>query len=267
LLRNNQGMNPEDINELFLRTLSGNYEDDAPWDAVAALRRMGTREVFDQAAAWCQSDVPLKRARGADVLAQLRKAPDCKVNVFSEESYALLTELVQEESHPRPLASAIAALGHLDNPSAVPMIANFHAHPNAEVRYDVAFALGCFPDEPRSVQVLVRLMRDADEDVRDWATFGVGVLGNSDSTEIREALFVALADADEDVSEEALVGLAKRKDRRIVPMLLAELEKQEVGVRVIEAAYLMLDMQREHEGWNAPDYAGALRDRFPHEIT
>lgn len=226
-------MNPEDINELFLRTLSGNYEDDAPWDAVAALRRMGTREVFDQAAAWCQSDVPLKRARGADVLAQLRKAPDCKVNVFSEESYALLTELVQEESHPRPLASAIAALGHLDNPSAVPIIANFHAHPNAEVRYDVAFALGCFPDEPRSVQALVRLMRDADEDV----------------------------------SEEALVGLAKRKDRRIVPMLLAELEKQEVGVRVIEAAYLMLDMQREHEGWNAPDYAGALRDRFPHEIT
>jgi HEAT repeat protein len=233
LLRNNQGMNPEDINELFLRTLSGNYEDDAPWDAVAALRRMGTREVFDQAAAWCQSDVPLKRARGADVLAQLRKAPDCKVNAFSEESYALLTELVQEESHPRPLASAIAALGHLDNPSAVPIIANFHAHPNAEVRYDVAFALGCFPDEPRSVQALVRLMRDADEDV----------------------------------SEEALVGLAKRKDRRIVPMLLAELEKQEVGVRVIEAAYLMLDMQREHEGWNAPDYAGALRDRFPHEIT
>jgi HEAT repeat protein len=226
-------MNPEDINELFLRTLSGNYEDDAPWDAVAALRRMGTREVFDQAAAWCQSDVPLKRARGADVLAQLRKAPDCKVNAFSEESYALLTELVQEESHPRPLASAIAALGHLDNPSAVPIIANFHAHPNAEVRYDVAFALGCFPDEPRSVQALVRLMRDADEDV----------------------------------SEEALVGLAKRKDRRIVPMLLAELEKQEVGVRVIEAAYLMLDMQREHEGWNAPDYAGALRDRFPHEIT
>src|ERR1039457_3328661 len=226
-------MNPEDINELFLRTLSGNYEDDAPWDAVAALRRMGTREVFDQAAAWCQSDVPLKRARGADVLAQLRKAPDCKVNAFSEESYALLTELVQEESHPRPLASAIAALGHLDNPSAVPIIANFHAHPNAEVRYDVAFALGCFPDEPRSVQALVRLMRDADGDV----------------------------------SEEALVGLAKRKDRRIVPMLLAELEKQEVGVRVIEAAYLMLDMQREHEGWNAPDYAGALRDRFPHEIT
>jgi len=78
---------------------------------------------------------------------------------------------------------------------------------------------------------------------------------------------LALADADGDVSEEALVGLAKRKDRRIVPMLLAELEKQEVGVRVIEAAYLMLDMQREREGWNAPDYAGALRDRFPHEIT
>jgi HEAT repeat protein len=166
-LRDNQAMNREDINQLFLRTLSGNYEDEAPRDAVAALRRIGTREVFDQAAAWCQSDVPLKRARGADVLEQLRKAPDCKDNAFPEESYSLLTELVQEESHPRPLASAIAALGHLENPSALPIITNFHSHPNAEVRYDVAFALGCFPDQPRSVQTLVRLMQDADEHVRD----------------------------------------------------------------------------------------------------
>jgi hypothetical protein len=30
----------------------------------------------------------------------------------------------------------------------------------------------------------------------------------------------------------------------------------------IEAAYLMLDMQAEREGWKGSDYAAALRERF-----
>lgn len=255
----------DNITELFLSTLSDDYEDDAAWDAVAALRRIGTREVFDQAAAWCRSADPLQRARGADVLGQLRTVPDRKDNAFPEEAYSVLTELVERETHPRPLSSAIAALGHLDNPSAVPIIAKFHAHPDAGVRFDLAFALGCFPDETLSVETLVGLMQDADEDVRDWATFGLGVQGNRDSSNIREALLSALADGNDDVSEEALVGLAKRKDRRIVPKLLTELERQEVGIRVIEAAYLMLGMQSEREDWSTADYAAAIRDQFATE--
>jgi len=91
MVRNTTG---HDINELFLRTPSGDYEDETPWEAVATLRRIGTREVFDQAAAWCQSDEPLKWSRGADVIAQLRKMPTQKANAFPEESYSVITELL-----------------------------------------------------------------------------------------------------------------------------------------------------------------------------
>ena len=41
-----------DIDELFDRTLQGDYDDDAPWGAVNALRRIGTRQVFEKAAEW-----------------------------------------------------------------------------------------------------------------------------------------------------------------------------------------------------------------------
>jgi len=88
------------------------------------------------------------------------------------------------------------------------------------------------------------------------------VQGNIDSDEIREALVGLLEDPDEELREEAMVGLGKRKDQRVLSMLLARLERPEISVRVIEVAYLMLEMDNEREGWKGADYAHALRQRF-----
>ena len=255
-------MTAEDIDELFAKTLTGDYEDDAPWQAVSALRLMGSREVFSRAAVWCKSKDPLTRARGIDVLAQLGKTADRPTNSFPEESYAIVSSLLQQERDLRPLASAIAALGHLDNPLAIPLIAEYRPHPSAEIRFGVACALGSFPNDPRSAGTLLLLTEDADENVRDWATFGLGVLGDLDSTDIRDALFRRLGDPNEDVREEAMVGLGKRRDQRVLPSLIAVLERPPVTARVIEAAYQMLDMKNDREDWGTDEYAAALRERF-----
>ncbi|GAC1429178.1 MAG: hypothetical protein NVS1B11_23630 [Terriglobales bacterium] len=122
--------------------------------------------------------------------------------------------------------------------------------------------LGVFPNDPLSAETLVRLTQDTDDDVRDWATFGLGVLGNTDSGEIREALLRRLNDSDEDVREEAMVGLGKRGDQRVFSHLMLALEEPNTTVRVIETAYLMLGMENERQGWKATDYAAALRQRF-----
>lgn len=255
-------MTVPEIDELFAQALSGNYDDEASWEAIRALRRIGTRDVFEKAAEWCQSSNVLTRARGANVLAQLGKTADHPSNSFPEDSYLIVASLVQRETDALPLVAAIAALGHLENPLAVPLIANFATHPDPDVRFNVAFALGSFPNDPLSVATLLQLMHDADEDIRDWATFGLGVLGNADSSEIREALVHRLGDSNEDVREEAMVGLATRKDDRVLSALLPALEQPATTDRVIEAAYLMLGMENEREDWDGDDYAVALRDRF-----
>jgi hypothetical protein len=59
----------QNIDELFAQTLKGDPDDESAWEAVNALRRIGTREVFNRAAAWCKSANPMERARGASVLA------------------------------------------------------------------------------------------------------------------------------------------------------------------------------------------------------
>jgi HEAT repeat protein len=250
------------LDDIFARTLSGDYDDDLPWAAVRTLHRLGTREVFEYATEWSRSQNPLKRARAADVLAQLGKTADNPNNTFPDESFSVVSGLAQKEKDPLPLLSAIHALGHIGNPLAVPMVIEHRLHPSEDVRFAVAFALGKFFDVPIAIETLLALTHDLDEDVRDWATFGVGVLGASDSPEIRDALVRRLSDSNEDVREEAMVGLGKRKDRRVLSPLLGALEQPTPADRAVEAAVEMLDMQGECEGWNGTDYAAALRERF-----
>lgn len=255
-------MTSAQIDELFKRTLVGDYEDDAPWRAVHELHRMGSREIFHKATEWCASQEPLVRARGLDILAQIGKTTDHPSNAFPEESFSIVASVLGGEQEIQPLDSAIAALGHLDNPAGVPLIILYKSHPHSNIRFSVACALGSFPNDSRSADCLLLLMEDADEEVRDWATFGLGVLGDLDSSDIRDALLQRLSDSNEDVRHEAIAALGKRRDQRVLPSLLAALEEPPVAVPVIEAACGMLNTNRDIGERSSYDYASALRERF-----
>jgi HEAT repeat protein len=252
----------EQMDELFTQTLAGDYDDDAPWKAVGKLRHQGTRQIYERAAQWCISSEPLKRARGADVLAQIGRTIEHPQNNFPEESYAVVSQLAQHEKLPLPLLAAIHALGHIGNPLALPLVIQNCSHEDANVRFAVACALGNFADHPIAVQALIVLMDDRDDDVRDWATFGLGVLGHSDSPEIRVALLKRTNDPNPDVRGEALAALANRGDSQAIPPLIAELNQGAVSVPLREAAESFLGESEQHEKWDGHDFARALKLHF-----
>lgn len=252
------------FDELFAQTLQGAYDNDDAWQAVNALRSAGTREIFDKAVEWCRSNEPLKRARGADILSQIGKTSDHPTPLFAGESFSILMGMLGTETDPVALSAIITAFGHLENPSIISQILPFSYHPNADVRYGLAFALGCFADDERSISTLLKLMTDQDTDVRDWATFGLGVLGDFDSSKIRDALFKNLGDEDEDVREEAMVGLAKRRDLRSVSAVIRNLEREEPSPRALEAANFLLERTTGpyEEAFMCLE---AMRKRFPEQ--
>ena len=125
----------EAVDEIFARTLLGDYDDDAPWGAVRELQNLGTRGVFDRAAEWCSSSEPLKRARGADVLAQLGRTADHQENNFPEDSFAIVSSLIKIEKELMPLNSAIYALGHIGDLRAVPILSQYENHSDADIRF------------------------------------------------------------------------------------------------------------------------------------
>jgi len=255
-------VNSMDIDALFAQTLRGDYDADLPWEAVRSLSKIGSREVFNRAAAWCGSQNPLERARGADVLAQLGKTSEHPETAYAAESFPVVSTLALSESDARPLGSAIHALGHIANPLAIPLLTMHQNHPDPDVRFAVACALGNFPDNPVAATVLIELTRDVDDDVRNWAMFAIGTLSRLDSPELRDALLAGLSDPYEDVREEAIAGLARVKDKRVLPPLLSALEDPHVGENIVDAARHMLGIGDNATGWVAEDYAKTLRERF-----
>lgn len=223
---------PRSTDELISSALSEQDEDRA-WEAVSLLHLRGTRDVFDAASSLCRSDCIYEKTLGANILGQIGVP---KRN-FPRQSLPILHSILERETDLNLICSTCTALGHIGEDESIPHLARFADHRDHVIRLDVAMALGGFNDE-LAIATLITLSSDTDGDVRDWSFCALGSMIETDTPAIREALFRGTADSDEDARGEALVGLARRKDERVVEPILRELAKgrDELNRFAIEAA-------------------------------
>jgi HEAT repeat protein len=210
-------------------------QSDEYWAHVRVLHFRSGREVFDASVELCSSEDAISRAVGADVLAQLGVRDEVGFP-FADESEGRLVAMLTDAER-SVTASALYALGHLGRgePS---LLARLVTHASEDVRCALAYALGGRNDAV-SIGALIELCGDVDVDTRNWATCALGWLSEEDSPAIRDALAARLSDADDEVRGEAILGLAKRVDERVVQPLHRELSGREVGTLAIEAAEAM----------------------------
>ena len=233
---------PRTIEELFRDALV-ETDDDVPagesieWTAIGALHFRGGRDIFERACKLCASENVHERCVGVDILAQLgvKPWPEPYEYEFPEETIALLLDMLEQEQEPEMLHSIAVALGHRQDPRAIAPLVRFKNHPGDLVRYGVVHGLMGHEDD-LAIQTLIELTTDTDTDVRDWATFALGSQIETDTPAIRAALVACLTDEDDVTRGEAMVGLARRHDSRMVEPLLAELEDSRPGDFLIEAA-------------------------------
>ncbi|WP_432987176.1 HEAT repeat domain-containing protein [Dactylosporangium sp. CA-233914] len=138
---------------------------------------------------------------------------------------------------PAELADAVA---WCYDDAALPLLLPLARHPHAAVRRAVAQALPSVLGEAApedTVHALIALSADRDEDVRDWACFALGTqLSEVDSLRVRDALVARLDDPHDDTRCEALLGLARRRDLRVLPVLHERLSRDNVFSLEIDAA-------------------------------
>lgn len=214
------------------------------WDHIYELHRRSEENIFQAARAWCDSDDPNARKLAADILAQLgplTQEGEDQLRPFTRQSIPLMRVLL-DDSDVSVIIAAISFFRHHYMSDPIVERAALSSHPSAEVRLAVAQCLG-FEKAPsamsRAVDLLIRLSEDHDERVRDWATFGLGYLCHSDTGAIRTALFRRLNDDHLDTRAEALIGLAERRDERVVPFIAAALQANTVDRMAVEAAAIL----------------------------
>ncbi|MFO0902226.1 MAG: HEAT repeat domain-containing protein [Pirellulales bacterium] len=208
--------------------------EDVAWNAVCLLHRRGTRDVFEAAHRLCRSHTAQERRIGADILGQL----GIDQRSFPRESINMLVHMLACEPDKEVMQSILVALSHHDAPGCVSVVAPFADHADPWVRHATVLALMGY-DDPRAIERLIYLSHDRDAAVRDWATFALGTQLSVDTPDIRRALLDRLHDTDGDTRSEALLGLARRGERLIVPTLIHELSHQHASSVLLEACEML----------------------------
>jgi HEAT repeat protein len=246
----NSEHDPRSISALFEALFQS--DDDAAWEAVAALHWRGTKEVLNRAITLITSVDPIVRSRAVGVLGQLG-VPE---RTFPDECFCAVLPLLNDEIEP-VMMEAIFALQHIDRARAASYVTPLANHENENIRYAVAFALGAV-DTPEANATLLALMSDRDAEVRNWATFGIGQQSDADTDQIRNELTARLTDEDSDVRYEAIIGLGRRRDRQAVGYLKTILHNDPDDIFAREATAKLLGMDDSGERTTS-ELLGALQ--------
>ncbi|OYW61304.1 MAG: hypothetical protein B7Z40_18665 [Bosea sp. 12-68-7] len=109
---------------------------------------------------------------------------------------------------------------------------------------------------------LIDYTRDSDISNRDWATFHLGHT-DIDTPEVRTALHDRLNDEDPTVQEEAMLGLARRRDETALPLMRDWLQARPVSQIILEAAEAFADIL----GFSGKRHAAAVVVSSPFKLA
>lgn len=220
-------------NDKLLSRLINNKTDKSRWNNISVLRKRPSKELFAKCVELIKSNNPKIRKIGIDILAQLGLPP----RPFLNETLKIYFELLDTENDPDVLMSLLYSIGHnndkLDN-EQIEKICSFIYTKNSLINEGLVFALLGI-DNLNAIETLIKLSSDKLSHIRNWATFGLGTQIERNNKTIREALWERVNDKNQETKLEAIVGLAKRKDKRVNDIIRREIIGGEYGTLLFEA--------------------------------
>ena len=222
------------------------------WLCITELKGRSTDETVRACGIWAESPDPAWRATAADIITNLAEVAGPIREPLRRAARPIIERLLEDDDA-GVVAAAVGALGYICRAPRTrdedALLLRFETHPDEDVRWRLVHCLSA-GGSPSDIPALIRLTVDPASHIRDWATFALGIQLDADTPEIRAALLARLDDDDADTRGEAMRGLAVRQDRRAVPYICRELDREDVDEAVIEAAGVMPD----------PSFLPALED-------
>jgi HEAT repeat protein len=205
-------------NDDRLNALVAEADEDRRWDALRAFVTSEPSPARVVGERGLTSADPRTRQVAADVLGSVASVDHPSAAVVAD----VLIPRLEVEEDAGVLDSVITALGHAGDSRARAAVLKHAGHPDENVRFAVAWSLPSLGLDEDSLAALRRLSADPDEDVRDWATFGLAESQARDPA-TTEALAARTDDPHDDTRAEGILGLARRRDPRARSLIEREL--------------------------------------------
>lgn len=206
-------------------------EDESYWNNRNIITHRVCRQTLETAMRLCRSQCETEQRIGCDILGQLG-APDLP---FRDESVGPVLSVLRRAGDVETRRWAITALGQIGDKRAALDVLRYVGDAEPSMRLTVVMALPGFRGTPDVLAALIGLTRDSDEDVRDWAVFGLMNSFNNDTPDIRQAFVDRLADTNATVRGQALLGLARRRAPGTLDAIAREFERPEIHPDAVEA--------------------------------
>lgn len=225
--------------EKIFSRLVNNRTQKTYWDNIDELRSRPNEEVFNKATQFAKSKSDKEKNIGIAILAQLGFDPRFKQN----ETIKLYFELLTQEQSNDVLISILYGISHnfeILTTTQVNILQTFKNNESSYVRTALVNAISCLEDD-QSIDTLILLSEDTSSSVRNWATFSLGTLIEINNKKITDALWKRVDDKHHETKQEAILGLAIRKDTRVKEIVKRELKHGEYGTLLFEAIETLND--------------------------
>lgn len=221
-------------NDILVSSLSSSNS----MEQLAAARELqlrGGREVIQLANTFCQSSDYKKRKLGVFILGQISLTSEKE----EQAVFDILTKHATEDKSAIVRSTAIESMAHRYSKNSL-FATSLTKHcfmtfnnKSVYVRRATAFALSFINDE-KTIPLLVSLCNDENDEVKNWAAFAINS-NEYDTKEIRDCFFEMLSAPNSEIKGEAITGLARCHDMRVIPVLKQELKQKVVYDDLIEA--------------------------------
>ncbi len=205
------------------------------WTIIVDIQARANHETFKHCKKLCLSSSYKDRVLGIDILAQL----GVYHRPFKEETVPIFIDLFKTEKSLTVLSALFIGCGHLvktDDHRFIPYLLKFIEHKSRNLRFGVVFGI-MGHEEHLAIKALIQLTEDIDDDVRNYATFALGSQVNSNNCQVIGALEKRLLDNNDEIVDEAILGLALRKKfLKITKPILSILKNGEPKTLLLEAA-------------------------------
>jgi hypothetical protein len=220
-------------NEKIFERLLNNKSNSNYWNYIIELRKRKSNDIYAKSISLTKSKKVKEKIIGVEIMAQFGHP-----RLHQDKTITIYFNLLKTETDINLISSILYAIVHnkeILTIEQIDILCNYKNHRSTKVRYSLVCALLAI-ENTKAIETLIELSSDKDADIRNWSTFGIGAQIETDSEEIRKALWDRINDLDKNARNEAVFGLAIRKVPGIKEIMKSELLKiDDLGSLLLDA--------------------------------